>query len=297
MPKPMLSKELADYPDVYAFALEHLELKCSRFRGWPHAESLVWQLDALTGASFYVKVYRQARKYEQEVFAYRHFLEPLLEFVPRLVAEKPLGQRAILLTALPGKVLEGQSLKRSQQQALYTQAGALLRKLHDQSFHDQDIALDLAWQQRFKAWCLRGEAYLAKADIAWLAALLADALPHLRSYKRLPCHRDYSPRNWLVDGLRLRIIDFEHTRADLFLGDFQRLAAVYWPQAPDLEAAFWQGYGRNLNSEECYLLTVAMALEALTSIVWATEHQDEVFKAQGQKTLERLRKLNFGDLA
>ena len=47
----------------------------------------------------------------------------------------------------------------------------------------------------------------------------------------VPCHRDYSPRNWLVceksTGLQWSLIDFERARLDLGYADFQRPSI--WP--------------------------------------------------------------------
>ena len=39
---------------------------------------------------------------------------------------------------------------------------------------------------------------------------------------RVPCHRDFTERNWLVQNGRFTVIDFEHARLDWALVDVER---------------------------------------------------------------------------
>lgn len=85
------------------------------------------------------------------------------------------------------------------------------------------------------------------------------------------------------------MIDFEHSRPDLWFLDLQRLWTDLWLERPDLRNAFLTGYGRYRSEDEEELLKRLAALEALTTVVWAREHSDCAIEEQGRRTLDRLK--------
>jgi Ser/Thr protein kinase RdoA (MazF antagonist) len=88
---------------------------------------------------------------------------------------------------------------------------------------------------------------------------------------QVPCHRDYTPRNWLVkDGVQYAI-DFEHARLDVWLADLARLHLGIWPDRPDLKEAFLAGYGRQLSDTDHAILQGVAALTATWLVVKARE--------------------------
>ncbi len=258
------------------------------FCGWDHAESRVWEVVSRRGERAFLKQHRQAHKFVQERRAYLEWCPKLGPRVPHLLAARLEEPRALLLSALPGQVLE--SLPDAPQTEAYRQAGALLNKLHTLPCQDDNpLTLEGALEERLAVWSQRGKGVVGEATMDWVRGRALEALPHLASQRRVPCHRDYTARNWLWRENQLFIIDFEHARPDLWLLDLQRLWSGVWPERPDLRKAFMSGYGRELGAEEAALLSRLAALEAMTTVIWAHEHEDEPFEAYGWRTLERLR--------
>ena len=67
----------------------------------------------------------------------------------------------------------------------------------------------------------------------------------------VPCHRDWQPRNWLVDDAgEPWAIDFEHARVGPWFEDVGRLWWREWQGRPDLAEAFFDGYGRRLDGDD-----------------------------------------------
>ena len=258
-----------------------------RFCGWDHAESDVWELSTETGRVF-LKKHRQARKFEQELHAYQAWTPHLSPLTPRLLEHQREAQ-TLLLSAAPGELVERMKLSAREEHDLHRQAGAFLRRLHDVPFEDTDtLTLAEALKKRTEAWTARAEGVLPPEDIAWVRARVAEALPSLANFTRVPCHRDYTARNWLAESGKLYVIDFEHARPDGWIFDLERLWADLWPERPDLRAAFLNGYGRDLREEEGVLERCA-ALGALSTIVWARDHKDVEFEKQGWRRLARLK--------
>lgn len=214
-----------------------------------------------------VKRHRSPERRRQELHAYQHWTPALHGRAPRLLAvsdEPP----AIVITALPGQPLATAGLSPAQEVEAYGQAGQLLRVLHQAGPPQTEPAMS---------------AWLAERGEQWLA-LAADILPirrrakiqaHLRELTRLgpisavPCHLDYTPRNLLVTAIgKVAVIDFEHARYDLAARDLVRLATRAWPDRPDLEYAFLQGYGR-LSEQDRQVIEHCSHLDALTAAVRA----------------------------
>ena len=257
------------------------------FCGWDHAESGVWELSTKTGRVF-LKQHRQTRKLEQELHAYQAWTPHLSPLTPKLLAHQRETQ-TLLLSAVPGELVERVKLSTREESDLHRQAGAFLLRLHDVPFEDADpLTLAEALEKRLEAWAARAQGVLTLEDIAWVRARVAEALPLLEGLTRVPCHRDYTARNWLAEGNTLYVIDFEHARPDGWLFDLERLWAALWPERPDLRAAFLDGYGRYLGEEEGVLERCA-ALGALSTIVWARDHKDTEFEKQGWRHLAWLK--------
>ena len=91
----------------------------------------------------------------------------------------------------------------------------------------------------------------------------------------------------MTDGLKFQVIDFEHSRPDFWLFDVEKLVTEVG--GTGLEAAFWQGYGALLTDAETRVLERYSALNALSTVVWAREHGDEAFEADGRRRLSDLR--------
>ena len=256
------------------------------FRGWDHAESRVWRVVARRQTA-YLKQHRQPLKHKQEYRAYTEWLPRLPDITPKLLAD---FEDSLLLSEVPGELVEDKERRDEDVRDLYRQAGAFLQELHDLPFvYEDEMTLAEAFVRRTEAWTGRVGDILSADDVAWVKARVAEALPILKNYKRVPCHRDYTARNWLADDGKLHVIDFEHSRPDLWFLDIERLWSDVWHERSDLAEAFWEGYGRGLSAEETWVLERLAALNALSTVVWAREHGDVGFEARGRARLERLK--------
>jgi thiamine kinase-like enzyme len=109
----------------------------------------------------------------------------------------------------------------------------------------------------------------------------------------VPCHRDYSPRNWLVSEargqLQWALIDFERARLDLRYADFHRMWPDVWKERPARRAAFFDGYGSELSSDEERCLEITVLANCLATIPWASANGDPAYGQWALDMLEELR--------
>ena len=263
----------------------------AEFRGWPHAEASVWALGAEPTAFF--KVFKQPRKFVQERRAYREWL-PHLDATPNLLGESETHS-ALLVSAVPGKNVDDVFLTSEETLTTYRQAGTFLQRLHTLPFEDDNLVPLLEdYRRRAKTWLARAEGLLEPDLIAWVTERAAEAAELLEEMNpaRVPCHRDYTARNWLVDvtdGLNLSVVDFEHSRPDFWLFDTERIYAKIG--GTPLESAFWQGYGHALSDIEKRLLETHGSLIALSTSLWAIEHGDKAYEVENRARLNELRKV------
>jgi aminoglycoside phosphotransferase (APT) family kinase protein len=240
-------------------------------RSWPHGVTQVLRVTAGADVAW-VKVHREARKRDAEVRAYRELVPHLVGVrVPTLIAT---NERALLLSDVPGE------RPRDDDPAVHRAAGEALAALHAVPLADDDpVPIRAALQARFARWAEEARALGASALVDAAALAFGDGLDAPRVW----CHRDYHARNWLVDGGRLGLIDFERAGPDLALMDVVKLAEVAF-EHPGVEDAFYDGYGRPVDAEA---LRRVLALTELATVVWARKHGDPDYEAVGRRTLAR----------
>lgn len=234
------------------------------------------------GAEFIIKQHGSRAKHEREVHAYRHWTRALGPFAPELVAIDDPAM-VIITTALPSGSWPGERTA-----ATFRQAGALLRR-----FHDAEPPIELSWfrdwlQDRGRHWASQARTLLSDAAAETVASHLA-ALGRGPVLRGSPCHLDFQPRNWLVSQSGdVSLIDFEHSRIDLTARDFVRLRFRIWTARPDLQDAFFDGYGRPLTEAEDELVWHLGALDALTALARGNQTGDQELTASGLATLRQL---------
>ena len=258
------------------------------FVGWDHAESRVWRIRVARGDVF-LKAHRHAQKFRQEHDAYVRWTPLLGATCPRLLAAHAQRPHALLITAVPGEVMEGTLWSTDTERRALEAAGRFLRALHGIEFEDTDpVPAEEAIARRFSS-CRARAVGIVPDDVLERAS--QDFRPEVfETMRRVPCHRDFSPRNWLWSQTAgLNVIDFEHARPDLWLVDVLKLDHGPWIDRPDLEARFWHGYGRSPSQRERQRLTMLQCLQAISTITWGREHADPEFEALGRRLLARLR--------
>lgn len=183
----------------------------------------------------------------------------------------------LLLDYLPGELAEGGAANLDLR--VHRQAGELLRRFHAQASRPGDGG-NTAAVARARKW-LDGLHRIAPAEVQRLRALLSRRLasePPL-----VPTHGDWQPRNWLVEGDELRVIDLGRFAFRPAATDFTRLSAQQWREAPACEAAFFDGYGADPREPSHWLLT--RACEAIGTAAWAYQVGDEPFERQGHRMI------------
>jgi tRNA A-37 threonylcarbamoyl transferase component Bud32 len=248
-------------------------------RSWDHGDSHVVQIRDTAGVTWFVKAHRHAHRYAREVDAYRRWVPVLGRHAPRLHDHDP-DLSVLLLSSVPGTPATEAT------DDIQHQAGRLLRSLHDA---EAPVPWpDFAEQQheRFDKWLPRVRPLLdarsidfVAAQVAGLAGVTPDAVP---------CHLDYSPRNWLVADGVLHVIDFEWARPHCWPQDLSRLFFGLWQRSPAAREAFLDGYGRPLAGDDLAVLLALGAASAMSTVAWAREHGDTEFEAAGRRDLAAL---------
>ena len=103
--------------------------------------------------------------------------------------------------------------------------------------------------------------------------------------QRTLCHNDYQPRNWLWDGKRIGIIDWEHSHPNHPGFDLVRLQVGAWQQQPQLRDSFLDGYGQLPDWLEDERMDAIVALFAIGCVVWGTQHHQKDLVELGQHCL------------
>lgn len=250
-------------------------------RSWPHGEAVV--LELWSGGRHVVgKAYRQAVKFANERLVYERWVPAIADRAPALLGADPVAQ-VLLFSHLHGEPASGVA---SLDPELHRRAGMLLARFHA---NEPPVRLDGfldGLRTRFAEWVERARpGALTDVEIATVARWLdrADGLPDPFG---VPCHRDWQPRNWLVDDAgEPWAIDFEHARVTPWFEDVQRLWWDEWRRAPAAGTAFLDGYGRGLDGADRQWFDVTSALWHLTTIAWSDEHGDSAFGAAARAHL------------
>jgi len=214
----------------------------------------------------------------RELRAHRSWLDPWTSRgrAPELVRGDD-DAKLILTRFMPGELVEGGPGERDPE--TYRQAGELLVEFHGQSAEPDD-AYEVRENQRTLTYL--GKPHTIAADLATRLRSEVESWP-TPSATLVPTHGDWQPRNWLVHKDVVSVIDFG--RADLrpAYSDFARLAAQQFRSAPELEAAFLDGYGSDPRDPETWHR--AQLREAINTAVWAHQVGDEAFERQGHRMI------------
>lgn len=246
--------------------------------GWNHGEAQVyaarWQ-----GRPAVLKRHFKRHKYARELYGY-HIWPGLL---PRLL-HTDAERLEFVMTRVEGEC----ALTFPPAEAMYRAAGTALRQMHDAApllppFDDGRADLG----RLVESFIPRAAGVLDAGQVSRVEATMEELLacPFPPTVLR---HGDYTARNWLWNGTRLRVIDTEHARPGPAVLDIAKLDnKVLWAQ-PELRLAFQQGYGREWGAEEQHLLQVVRHFDALTLAVWCHEHHDREGFEQMRAALTRL---------
>lgn len=261
---------------------------------WQHGMSSVLSLRDESGVTWFLKQHRDSERYLAEVTAYRRWVPALRNRSPRLRASDD-SQQAVILSAVPGKLPpwpaastdDADDARSLAEAAIQHGAGSLLRQLHAAQPALRWDDFGRAKVEEFDQLSPLAAGLLTSRELG-LARSEVEALACLPCPVKVPCHRDYTPRNWLVDAETVYVVDFEWSRLDVWVSDLARLHLGIWPTRPDLRDAFLGGYGRELDDPERALLQGCAVLTALWMLVKAHETRQASFEDGSRTALQRL---------
>lgn len=248
---------------------------------WPEwREATVAEVIDSADVRWFVKRHRGAERYRRELTAYQRWVPTLSDRAPRLRAFDDAAQ-LLVVSALPGVQPE-----RWSDPELLHQAGRMLRVFHEAEDLGtwDDIVGDK--QTELDYWLRRGRGLIEPRIIDFVRCELNN-LGNCRAPARVPCHGDFSPRNWLVADGKLNLIDFGEAGPDIWVSDLGRL--IYgWRLPADSLAALVEGYGRQPDSDEMAMLRATHAAAVVWHIVWGHEHANRDFEASSRRLLDAM---------
>jgi len=248
---------------------------------WPLADSTVLRVRTAIGDAIIKAGGPGNHHLPRELAAYQHWVGVLQQrgAAPALWRQDP-DARVFATECLPGHLVQGHET--DQDPETYRQAGALLAIFHRQAScvdADLGIAFNTERRQRAVRW-LDGEHRIPPGTVNRLRALLE----HHPSdpVMLVPTHGDYHPRNWMTHHGRLTVIDFGRAEWRPADTDLARLAAQQFRDRPDLERAFFDGYGSDPRGPDWAYVALT---EAIATAAWSYLVGDERFESQGHRMI------------
>jgi hypothetical protein len=261
---------------------------------WDHRMSSVLRLRDTDGLTWFLKRHGDRERYNAELLAYRKWVPALGSSAPRLHAFKD-SLATIILSAVPGEpapwpAQEASGVsdaERSAEQAIQRSAGVLLREFHDGQTGLPCSDCGMAKVEEFDRLRPLAVGLLSQRELEFARSKVA-ALDGMPCPGLVPCHRDYTPRNWLIDEGALYVVDFEWCRMDLWISDLARLHLGVWANRPDLREAFLSGYGLHLSDADREILHGCAVVTAVWLLIKARETRQASFEDASREALLRL---------
>jgi Ser/Thr protein kinase RdoA (MazF antagonist) len=253
-----------------------------RDHSWPLQDTTVLQLETAYGDQVIIKASETSHHIRREIAAYSRGLPGLDGNVPVMLHAAP-GAGLLVTRYLPGAVVAGTPAEDDAQ--TYRQAGELLRLLHQPAGTSGSYLRSLSI--RTSSMLDKAHGLLARPVLRALASAIA-AVEHL-PVEVVTTHGDYQPRNWLHDAGTIRVIDFGRAELRPWVHDLVRLGHQQFLEQPGLSAAFHEGLGRLVDTEEeWHSWQLENLNQAVGTVVWAHHVGDRDFEQQGVRMVERV---------
>ncbi|MET3902143.1 aminoglycoside phosphotransferase family protein [Paenarthrobacter sp. 4246] len=249
---------------------------------WPLQDTTVLQVAAPGGQEYIVKASTTSHHIRREIAAYSRGLPGLDGRVPTLKHASP--EAGLLVTGyLPGTLVAGTSSESDPR--TYREAGTLLSRMHLPAGTSRSYAR--AVTARTASLIQRAHGLLPGETRSRLQEALDSLEPGPAAL--VTTHGDYQPRNWLDDDGLIKVIDFGRAELRPWVHDLVRLSHQQLLAQPMLAAAFHEGLGRVITTEqEHQLWTLENLNQSVGTVVWAHHVGDAVFERQGVEMVARV---------
>ncbi len=272
------------YEKLIRFAsaiLGHVDLIADR--SWPHRDSIVLEVRDGSGTIAFIKSHKQHSKYEIELETYLQTVPKLGNQAPKYISHDD-ELNAILISSIPGCSALDTNCGLSPTR-IHFQAGKLLRIFHETSKAERFERWHEYIEERLEKWIGRAEQDVLKPSEIRLARTYISKLSVLPDPVCVTTHWDWHPRNWIIHCNKVCVIDFEHTRKDVWFADLQKLWWTIWNTDSHLKDMFLSGYGRQLSVNELPYFRATAALHLISTIVWAYQRSDWGYLSQARSCI------------
>jgi len=271
------------------------------------ARTMVWKVTN-GSKSFILKLYRKKRKWHPEVYAYSNWVTEYAPYAPELITViEHEDIQGILTSEISGVPLRQLQMPDPVKAEVFFRAGQLAGNLHrcqpgkwfgipdSQGFPLQDCFNDpvTAMKTDFQRWFTKAIDLhcLEKTEIA-IGEWALDQMGVFAGERPLPINQDYTPGNWLIDeqGNLVGVIDFECMLWGVRVNSFGLLWHRYFPQNPQLENAFWEGYGVNPWNTDPIQVGIVCIQIGMADIALGTEYNNEQNILSGRQMIRRMAK-------
>lgn len=274
----------ADAVAVASEALGPVEVR--RDHSWATELSTVLEVRSACGVRAIVKAHQSEQRYATETYAYDRWVPAIADRAPTVLARDD-DRRVLVLSLLPGETEP--LLHDDAARQVHRDAGAVLRRFHEAEACPDDPEASDRRVRSYRRWVGRAPEGLLDADDLAFAETYVTVLGSLPAISMVPSHGDWSPRNWIVTGSTVAVIDFERAERAWWTKDLERLWWRDWLARPDLREAFFDGYGRRPTETEEIAVVAASVLGHITTIVWGTQNGDLDFAERGRRALRGIR--------
>jgi len=253
----------------------------------PGGSCRVWAGTCSDGSAAFLKWHPQRRSWRQEEQALRQWLPQIAQELanrPELL-DSSEQEGLLLISAVAGEPVESGTDSEQELHIIHRQTGVFLRELHRLEVVDEDpVALSKAMPERLQGWIDKADGVLEDDQIVQATKCIGDGSLFAND-RRVACHNDYQPRNWLWDGHRLGIIDFEHAHLNHPGFDLVRLQVGTWQESPSLRESFLDGYGQYPDWLDDERMDAIITLFAIGCVVWGTQHHQKKLVELGRRCL------------
>ena len=194
------------------------------------------------------------------------------------------SEDTLWLSALPGRTRSAEELPA----AAWRAAGQWLRRAHERPVVTSDpLPLEGALMRRWNSLSKRARKVVAPAVVHACREIIGHPA-HLAT-RRVWCHRDFTPDNWLWEPGNWSVLDFEHARPDEPWSDLVKLEADAFVLNPARRRAFYDGYGPNPHAAQH---RPRVCWHGLATLTWGLRHGQAAFTQTGWRILGGLNIIN-----